>query len=126
MCWSPGSADRSVRPPWPACAELLDVAAARAFVERDRGQHVGAQRELARLAEQAALRIDQLGVRQHDELDGARAWLTRRQVAGDARAGVVLDGDAMTDEIVQLRVVRHSGLAISRSVAPRITGRRLP
>src|SRR4029077_4857245 len=45
-------------------AALLQIAAARAFIEADRGQHVGAQRQLAGLAEQAALRIDQLGIRQ--------------------------------------------------------------
>ena len=42
------------------------------------------------------------------ELDGARARLARRQVAGDAGSGVVLDRHAMADQIVQLRVVRHA------------------
>src|SRR5689334_16182773 len=100
-CWSPGSADA------PAC-ESAEVAAARALVERDRRERVGAQRELAGLAHDAALRIDELGVGEHDELDRAGGRLAGRQVPRHPRTGVVLDGDAMADEIVQLRVVRHS------------------
>src|SRR5215467_7747174 len=85
---------------------LLEIAPARAFVERDRREEVRAHRQLAGLADDVALGVDELGLRQHHELDWARARLARRQIAGDPRSGVVLDRDAMADEIVQLRVVR--------------------
>src|SRR4051812_29656528 len=105
-CWSRDSVACSV-------SQLLEIAAARTFVERDRGQDVGAQRQLAGFADDPAARIDQLGLAEHRELDRARARLARRQVAGDPRSGVVLDGHAMTDQVVKLRVVRHSGASIT-------------
>src|SRR5690349_22285079 len=104
-CSSRGSADDS--------ASLLELAAARAFFERDRRQDVRAHGELARLAQHAAARVDQARVGEDRELDRAGARLTRREVPGDPGARVVLDGDAMADQIVQLRVIRHRAAYIT-------------
>src|SRR4051812_44778867 len=113
MFSSRGSAAR-----WASPLRRLDIATARTFVERDRGQHVRTQRELAGLAQDPPARVDQLGFLEHDKLDRARAGLARGEVTGDLRSGVVLDHDPMTDEVVELRVIRHRSAPYITAWAP--------
>src|SRR5262245_10601627 len=123
MSWSRDSAAGSVRSRRQA---LLEIAPARTLVERERCQYIRAQRQLALLAHDAAARVDQLGLRDDAELDLTGRRLAGRQIAGDAGSGVVLEGHAMADQVVELRVIRHAGFPISRRVSPGVTAAGRP
>ena len=51
-------------------------------------------------------RLD-VGAREHHHLHRPGRRLARREVADDLRAGVVLEGDAVADQVAQLLVVGH-------------------
>ena len=101
--------DTALTVPEVTMPELFErqVAAARALVEADAGQDVRAQRQLLGLAHDLAGRVDQLDIGQHDELHGARRRLARREVSADPCSGVVLEVDAVADQLLELRIVRH-------------------
>ena len=83
------------------------VAAAWAFVARNAGKRVGANRQFACFANNFAFGIGQLHIGKHNEFHRASRRLARREVPSDACARVVFEGDAMANEIVEFAVIRH-------------------
>src|SRR5262249_39711192 len=98
----------------------ISTALARTFLQTEVREYVGHEREVVVVLHQPAIFIEDVDLRHLDQLHRTLWRLARRDVAYDARTGVVFKRDAMRNQFVKSIVVRHGvSLYIISSWRPR-------